>query len=312
MGPSGSGKSTLLHVIGLLDRPTAGRYLLSDLDVTVLDDAGAARVRLRQIGFVFQTFHLIARLSAADNLAMPMVLAGVPPAERQQRVRLGGNRFRIIGVAEAKGVMLGFDLDDTAFIPADQTMKLFNKAGLMEIDLHYQAGYPTPAIVEGIRAILIARHGSEDFTITTQDQMLGTLGAILNIITWSVAALGGISLFVGAIGILTTMTIAVQERTSEIGLLRAIGASQRQITAIFISEAGLGGMAGLASGFALAWWCSAAGVPPAHPLVVCAHCAAQQRVCRVADRRKPGYQGRSNQPDRCLENQLMDGQGLHP
>lgn len=87
MGPSGSGKSTLLHVIGLLDRPTAGRYLLSGLDVTALDDVGAAQVRLRQIGFVFQAFHLIPRLSAADNLAMPMVLAGVPPAERRQRVR---------------------------------------------------------------------------------------------------------------------------------------------------------------------------------------------------------------------------------
>lgn len=172
-----------------------------------------------------------------------------------QLVRLGGNRFRVVGVAEEKGVMLGFDLDDTAYIPAAKAQELFNKEGVMEIDLHYLAGYPTEAIVEQAKQILIARHGREDFTITTQDQMLEVLGTILDVVTWSVAALGGISLFVGAIGILTIMTIAVQERTSEIGLLRAIGASRGQITAIFIGEAAilssLGGLAGLSAGFIL-------------------------------------------------------------
>ncbi len=86
MGPSGSGKSTLLHLIGLLDRPTSGRYLLDERDVTDLDDAETARVRRETIGFVFQFFHLVSRLSAADNVALPLVLAGIAPTERAQRV----------------------------------------------------------------------------------------------------------------------------------------------------------------------------------------------------------------------------------
>ncbi len=86
MGPSGSGKSTLLHLIGLLDRPTSGRYFLDERDVTDLDDAETARVRRETIGFVFQFFHLVSRLSAADNVALPLVLAGIAPTERAQRV----------------------------------------------------------------------------------------------------------------------------------------------------------------------------------------------------------------------------------
>jgi len=86
MGPSGSGKSTLLNIIGLLDRPDAGRYLLDDKDVTDLSDDQLARVRREKIGFVFQFFHLVPRLSAADNIALPMILGGIPPQERQPRI----------------------------------------------------------------------------------------------------------------------------------------------------------------------------------------------------------------------------------
>lgn len=86
MGPSGSGKSTLLNVIGLLDRPTAGRYLLNGDDVTGLSDRQLADVRRNRIGFVFQFFHLVPRLSAAENIALPLVLAGMEPKARQERV----------------------------------------------------------------------------------------------------------------------------------------------------------------------------------------------------------------------------------
>ena len=86
MGPSGSGKSTLLHILGLLDRPSAGQYLLRDKDVTALSDDQLAATRRNEIGFVFQFFHLIPRLSARDNIELPLVLAGLPPAERKPRV----------------------------------------------------------------------------------------------------------------------------------------------------------------------------------------------------------------------------------
>ncbi len=85
MGPSGSGKSTLLNLVGLLDRPTSGRYLLNDKDVTGLKDKQLARLRSRTIGFVFQFFHLIPRLTARQNIELPLLLAGIPPGQRQKR-----------------------------------------------------------------------------------------------------------------------------------------------------------------------------------------------------------------------------------
>jgi putative ABC transport system ATP-binding protein len=87
MGPSGSGKSTLLNLIGLLDRPNAGRYELDERDVTGLSDDEQARVRREKIGFVFQFFHLVPRLTAAQNVELPMVLAGIDPAERRERLK---------------------------------------------------------------------------------------------------------------------------------------------------------------------------------------------------------------------------------
>ena len=86
MGPSGSGKSSLLNVLGLLDRPNAGRYELDGRDVTGLADDELAQVRREKIGFVFQFFHLVPRLTAAQNVELPMVLAGIEPAERRRRL----------------------------------------------------------------------------------------------------------------------------------------------------------------------------------------------------------------------------------
>jgi putative ABC transport system ATP-binding protein len=86
MGPSGSGKSTLLNLLGLLDRPDTGSYRLEQRDVTTLSPEAQARVRSERIGFVFQSFHLVPRLSAAENIALPMLLAGIPVAERNRRV----------------------------------------------------------------------------------------------------------------------------------------------------------------------------------------------------------------------------------
>ena len=87
MGPSGSGKSTLLNLLGLLDRPNTGLYRLEGRDVTTLSPDEQARVRSERIGFVFQSFHLVPRLTAAENIALPMVLAGLAPAQRNTRVK---------------------------------------------------------------------------------------------------------------------------------------------------------------------------------------------------------------------------------
>ncbi|MCB1898538.1 ABC transporter ATP-binding protein [Cognatazoarcus halotolerans] len=87
MGPSGSGKSTLLNLLGLLDRPDSGHYRLEGRDVTTLSPDEQAQIRRERIGFVFQSFHLVPRLSAAENIALPLLLAGVPPRERDDKVR---------------------------------------------------------------------------------------------------------------------------------------------------------------------------------------------------------------------------------
>jgi len=97
MGPSGSGKSTLLNVLGLLDRPNSGTYLFDGKDVTGLDDEAQAAVRRLRIGFVFQSFHLVPRLTTAQNIALPLVLAEVSPAERKQRVEA---QLRAFGLVE--------------------------------------------------------------------------------------------------------------------------------------------------------------------------------------------------------------------
>ena len=86
MGPSGSGKSTLLNLIGMLDHATSGRYYLNDRDVTELDELEEAHTRNRNIGFVFQAFHLVPRLTAAENIELPLILAGIEPVERKQKV----------------------------------------------------------------------------------------------------------------------------------------------------------------------------------------------------------------------------------
>ncbi|HJU70794.1 MAG TPA: ABC transporter permease [Paucimonas sp.] len=172
------------------------------------------------------------------------------------RVRIGNLQFRVIGVLEAKGQFLGVDLDDSAYIPTARALELYNRDGMMKIDVAYQEGVPAARVAEAIKTILMARHGREDFTITTQEDMLRTLSKILDILTMAVGALGSISLLVGAVGIVTIMTIAVTERTGEIGLLVALGAPRRTILGLFLGEAvtlsAVGGIMGLVLGIGLA------------------------------------------------------------
>jgi putative ABC transport system permease protein len=169
------------------------------------------------------------------------------------RLRIGGERYRISGVMEAKGQVLGFDLDDTVFIPVGRALDMFNRESLMEIHILYEPTAPLAEVEAGIKRVLVARHGAEDFTVTPQQKMLEVFGTVLDAITFAVAAIGAISLVVGGVGILTILTIAVAERTSEIGLLRAIGATQRAILLLFLGEAALLAAIGGAAGLALGW-----------------------------------------------------------
>lgn len=172
------------------------------------------------------------------------------------RVRIGGLHFRVIGVMAPKGQFLGIDLDDTAFIPAERALALYNREGLMEINVIYAENASSSKVATTIKERLIHRHGREDFTVTTQEDMLATLSNILNILTAAVGALGAVSLLVGAVGIVTIMTISVTERTHEIGLLMALGAQRHTVLALFMGESImlslLGGLLGLLIGVGVA------------------------------------------------------------
>ena len=173
-----------------------------------------------------------------------------------ERVEIGAERYRVVGIMEEKGQFLGIDLDDAAYIPVVRGMALYQRDGLMEIALTYDPEAPAAHVAEAVKKLMIARHGREDFSVLTQEDMLATLSNILDLLTAAVGALGAISLLVGGVGIVTIMSIAVTERTGEIGLLVALGARRRTILTLFLGEAvvlaGIGGLLGLLAGAGLA------------------------------------------------------------
>jgi putative ABC transport system permease protein len=171
-------------------------------------------------------------------------------------VHIAGARFRVIGVMSSKGQFLGFDIDDSAYVPVASATKLFNLAELNEIDVVYTHAGVAGRVERDIRRLLTERHGSEDFSVTTQAAMLEVFGNVMDVVTMAVGAIAGISLLVGAIGILTMMWIAVGERTAEIGLVRAIGATRGQVHVLFLTEAAAlstaGGAIGVLGGMGIA------------------------------------------------------------
>jgi putative ABC transport system permease protein len=195
----------------------------------------------------------------------PLTVLG-PKAKRElfgeenclgRHVRIAGQRYLVIGIMEPKGQFLGFDIDDSVYIPVANARQMFNREALQEIDVLVANASLIESVVARIKTILKERHnGEEDFTVTTQTGMLDTMDRIIRMISLAVGGIGAISLLVGAIGILTVMWISVNERTTEIGLARAIGATPAQIQWLFLSEATLlstlGGSMGLLIGIGMA------------------------------------------------------------
>lgn len=171
-----------------------------------------------------------------------------------QVVRIGGWRMRVIGVLARRGVQLGIDLDEVAVVPVATAMRMFNRTSLFRLLAQVRNHAEIDAAKGKITALLARRHdGVEDVTVITQDAVVSTFSAVLGALTLALAAIAAISLSVAGIGIMNVMLVAVSERTHEVGLLKALGVRNRQILAVFLTEAGLlsgaGGLLGLTAGW---------------------------------------------------------------
>ncbi len=168
-------------------------------------------------------------------------------------VRAGGWRLRVIGVLAPQGMTFGFDMDEVALIPVSTSMAMFNRSSLFRIPTQLRPGSDMDLASKRVRTILVERHGEEDFTITTPNAVVDTLGGILTALTLALAGIAAISLIVAGIGIMNVMLVTVSERRGEIGLLAAIGATRRQVLAVFLAEAAALSLAGAALGLAVGW-----------------------------------------------------------
>lgn len=170
-------------------------------------------------------------------------------------IRLGDWRLRVIGVMRPMGTRLGVDFDQVVFVPVASGLRLFNKTSLFRILVEANAFSDLDTARERARELLLARHGEEDFTVFTEEALVGTFSGIFTALTLALSGIAAISLAVAGLGIMNVMLVSVSERTREVGLLRALGVERRQVVAVFLTEAVLlaaaGGLAGLACGFAL-------------------------------------------------------------
>ena len=186
-------------------------------------------------------------------------------------LRVGDRRFRVIGVMASTGQGLGINADEVVFLPVESALAMFNTSTLFRIIVEARSREALPAAVEQTRQAIIARHdGEEDVTVITQDAVLATFDRILGALTLAVAGIAAISLAVAGILVMNVMLVAVTQRTAEIGLLKALGATGRTIRLAFLTEAALlssaGALAGLALGHGGAWLLRQAyPVLPAYP-----------------------------------------------
>lgn len=168
-------------------------------------------------------------------------------------VSIGGTKYRVIGIMKSKGMSLGLNLDDLAFIPVKASQELFNSDDVKEILISTRSMADIPAVERQSRAIIKKRHhNNEDFTVTNQAALLSAFQSILTVLTYAVSGIAGISLIVGGIGIMNIMLISIVERTREIGLRKAVGATKHDILNQFLIESatisGIGGILGITMG----------------------------------------------------------------
>lgn len=170
-----------------------------------------------------------------------------------QLVRVAGWRMRVIGVLAKRGTQLGMDLDDIVIVPVATGMQIFNRHSLFRILLRVHAVSELASTCENVVAVLTVRHHEEDVTCVTQDAVVSSFSSILSALTVGLGAIGAVSLVVAGIGVMNVMLLAVSDRTDEVGLMKALGARNGQVLALFLGEAVLLSLGGGALGLLLGW-----------------------------------------------------------
>jgi putative ABC transport system permease protein len=237
-------------------------------------EAGGRNRELVVVGSSAELFHMRQMKTAQGQILPPMPLDRAEPVcvighevrrslFDQQPVlgrwlRTADRRCRVIGVLEDRGVSLGTDLSEAVIIPVASAQQLFNTRGLFRLFVQVQHLELIDSVKPAILELIQARHqGERDITLITQDSLLGVFDNVLQLLTLAVGAIAAISLVVAGILIMNITLISVSQRTSEIGLLKALGASERQVHRLFLSEALmmtlLGALLGVLIGYALLW-----------------------------------------------------------
>ena len=170
-------------------------------------------------------------------------------------VRVGDYRFRVVGVLEPKGMSLGMNLDDFVMVPVASAMRIFDRTTLFRVMIEAGSHAGLDDLERDVVRVMKQRHdGEEDVTVLTQDAILTSFNRILGVLTLALTGIAAISLSVAGIGIMNVMLVSVSERTSEVGLLKALGAPAAEIQKVFLVEAVLlssaGGAVGLLAGYA--------------------------------------------------------------
>ena len=168
-------------------------------------------------------------------------------------VRVGGARMKVIGVLAERGVQLGFDMDDVVVVPVATAMRLFNRSSLFRLIIEARGRGDLAALEPRIGEVLTERHGERDITTVTQQAVLASFDRILRTLTMAMGTIAAISLGVAGILIMNVMLVSVSERTSEVGLLKALGAGGGQVQLVFLLEAALLSALGALVGLALGW-----------------------------------------------------------
>ncbi|HVS01834.1 MAG TPA: ABC transporter permease [Thermoanaerobaculia bacterium] len=268
-GLGGTPHDLTLEDAAALEREVQG--ILRAVPIAIGTEYVAHRERRRQVAVMGSTEELlpVRKLAVARGRFLPPseLERGAPvvvlgrslatelfPASDPvgQVVRVAGWRLKVIGVLAPRGVQLGVDMDEVAIVPVAIAMRLFDRSSLFRILLEARRHEELDAIQAQVEEVLAERHGERDVTVLTQEAVLASFQRILAALTLAVGAIAAISLAVAGIGIMNVMLVSVSERTSEVGLLKALGGQRRQVLGVFLLEAGLlslaGGLVGLTVG----------------------------------------------------------------